>query len=202
LKPNTGNRFDSPTGSFGVRYFATSLDGCYGETLARFRPDLELAAVVGDEWREMGVMDIGDIPADWRQQRSAVHVRLPPGGDNAKFSRGVQFLDVESLETREALREHLAPLLALWGYHDFDISDVRGRDRRITRYIGQWAYEQFDADERPLYAGVRYLSRLNSDWECWAIFDNVEIEELARRPILPQDDALQRIARSYGLKVY
>jgi hypothetical protein len=42
-KPNTGNRFDSPTGAYGVRYFASDLDGCYGETLARFRADKKLA---------------------------------------------------------------------------------------------------------------------------------------------------------------
>jgi hypothetical protein len=42
-QPNTGNRFDSPTGAYGVRYFATELDGCYGETLARFRADKKLA---------------------------------------------------------------------------------------------------------------------------------------------------------------
>lgn len=130
----------------------------------------------------MGVMEIGDIPADWRQRRSAVHVRLPAAA-NDRLSRGVQFLDVESLETRETLRGVLAPLLALWGLDDLDISDVRGRDRRITRYIAQWAYEQVDEDDRQLYAGVRYLSRLNTDWECWAVFDIVAIEELVRRPI-------------------
>jgi hypothetical protein len=201
-KPNTGNRFDSPTGAYGVRYFATELDGCYGETLARFRADKKLAKVIGDEWSELGFMNVGDIPADWRQRRGAVRVCFPDEGANATFSTGVRFLDIESVQTREALLPDFEPLLKFYGYPDLDVAVVRGHDRRITRYISQWTYEQRDEDDRPLYAGIRYLSRLNSDWECWAVFDYVGIEELTRRPILAHDEALKRIAKLYGLTVY
>lgn len=37
-KPGLGNRFDSPAGTYRTLYFSTTLAGCYGETLARFRP--------------------------------------------------------------------------------------------------------------------------------------------------------------------
>jgi hypothetical protein len=201
-KPNTGNRFDSPTGVYGVRYFATNLDGCYGETLARFRADKKLAALIGDEWSELGFMNVGDIPADWRQRRGAVRVRFPQGSANATLSTGVRFLDIESLQTREALRPDFEPLLRFYDFEDLDVAVVRGQDRRVTRYISQWAYEQHDEADRQMYAGIRYLSRLNSDWECWAVFDYVEIEELTRRPILRQDEALNRIAKLYRLTVY
>lgn len=199
-KPGTGNRFDSPTGNYGVRYFGTTLDGCFGETLARFRADPLLAKVVGEEWREMGFMDIGDIPADWRQRRTAVRVGFPEEqGPNVRFPDGVRFLDIESFETREAMRSDLAPLLAYYHYADLDVALVRGRDRRMTRHISQWAFEQADEEERPLYAGIRYLSRLNSDWECWAVFDEIELEELERRPIRSEDASYNRIGRQYGL---
>jgi hypothetical protein len=201
-KPNTGNRFDSPTGAYGVRYFASSLDGCYGETLARFRADKKLAQVIGAEWSDLGFMNVGDIPADWRQRRGAIRVRFPADGSNAGFSAGVRFLDIESLPTREALLPDFEPLLKFYGYADLDVAVVRGHDRRVTRYISQWTYEQVDEDERPMYAGVRYLSRLNSDWELWAVFDNVGIEEMTRRAILRSDEALQRVAKTYGLTVY
>jgi hypothetical protein len=201
-KPSTGNRFDSPTGAYGVRYFATGLDGCYGETLARFRADKKLAKVIGSEWSDLGFMNVGDIPADWRQRRGAVRVCFPADGANAVFADGVRFLDVESVHTREALLPAFEPLLKFYGHADLDIAVVRGHDRRITRYISQWAYEQVDDDERPLYAGIRYLSRLNSEWECWAVFDHVAIKELTRRPILANDAALKRIAKLYGLTVY
>jgi len=195
-QPSTGNRFDSPTGAYRALYFATTLDGCFGETLARFRPDPALRALVQDEWTKLGFMDVGDVPADWRQRRIAVHVRFPAEGT---FAKGVQFLDVESVETREELAAELAPLLAFYGFKDLDVATVRGGDRRITRWIGQWAYDARDAEGDSRFAGVRYLSRLNTDWECWAVFDDVAIAELNRRPILAGDEALVRVAKVYGL---
>jgi len=198
-QPNTGNRFDSPLGVYRVLYFGTTIEVCYGETLARFRPDAQILALVKDEWRDAGFMDVGDIPADWRQRRIAVHVRLPATG---RFAHGARFLDVEALETREVLRVELAEILAFYGYKDLDVATVRGGDRRITRWIGQWAYERSDDDGNPVYAGVRYLSRLNTRWECWAIFDDVPIDEINRRPILRADEDFVRVARSYGLVPY
>lgn len=193
---STGNRFDSPTGAYRVLYFASTLDGCYGETLARFRPDPRMKALVKQEWADLGFMRVGDVPADWRQRRIAVHVTFPP---EDRFRHGAHFLDVESLETREVLRTELASSLAFYGYDDLDVPTVRGGDRRITRWIGQWAYEQTTESGARRYAGIRYLSRLSSDWECWAVFDDVSIVELNRRPILPTDEAFVRVARRYGL---
>jgi hypothetical protein len=198
-QPTTGNRFDSPTGAYRALYFATTLDGCFGETLARFRPDPTIRALVRAEWAELGFMNVGDVPADWRQRRIAVHATFPT---QDAFAHGVQFLDVESLETREALREEMASLLAFYNLKDLDVATVRGGDRRITRYIGQWAYDQRTEDGLARFAGVRYLSRLNTDWECWAVFDDVPIVELNRKPILPTDEALLRIAKSYSLTTH
>jgi hypothetical protein len=158
--------------------------------------------VIGDEWAELGFMNVGDIPADWRQRRGAVRVRFPDDGANTTFSTGVRFLDIESVHTREALLPYFEPLLKFYGYSDLDVAVVRGHDRRITRYISQWTYEQLDENERPMYAGIRYLSRLNSDWELWAVFDHVALEELARRAILRHDEALMSIAKMYKLTVY
>jgi hypothetical protein len=106
--PTAGNRFDSPTRGYSVCYFATQLAGCFGETLARFRPDPALAAVAAE--------------------------RNPDGN--------------------------------------------------------------------PTYAGIRYLSRLNTSWECWAVFDRVKLTELERRPILQGDEALAGVASTYGLRVF
>lgn len=75
-----------------------------------------------------------------------------------RFPAGVRFLDVEAPETREGLRHELASILAFYGYDDLDVAVVRGADRRITRWIGQWAYDQSDERGNPMFAGVRYLS--------------------------------------------
>jgi len=200
-KAGTGNRFDSPTGEYGVRYFASTLDGCFGETLARFRADQDLAKLIGTEWSERGFMNVGDIPADWRQRRTAIQVTFPED-QTTPFASGVRFLDIESIETREAIRPDFEPLLAFYGYPDLDVPVVRGHDRRVTRYISQWAFEQRDDKGSPLYAGIRYLSRLDSKWELWAVFDDVDLEVKTRRPILPRDLALVRVAKIYGLTPY
>lgn len=190
----TGNRFDSPTGDYRVCYFATTLDGCYGETLSRFRPDPGLSAIADEE----EFMALGEVPADWRHRRLAVRVVPTP----SETVPAIRLLDVESAETRSVLREELGELLAFYGYSDLDVPTVRGGDRRITRWIGRWAYEQRDANDRMKFAGIRYLSRLSSEWECWAIFENVALDEQERRPIPRDDEALLRITDLYGLTVF
>jgi RES domain len=142
-----GNRFDSPTHSYSVCYFATELAGCFGETLARFRPDPGLASVASEE----GFMLSGEVPADWRYRRLAVRAAPESNGTPPRF------LDVENLATRETLRDELGELLAFFGYTDLDVAVVRGADRRITRWVGAWAYDQRDEQGAPVYAGVRYL---------------------------------------------
>lgn len=197
--PATGNRFDSPTGTYGVRYFATSLEGCFGETLARFRADHALAALIGDEWQQLGFMSVGDIPADWRQKRTAVNVHIDDE-KNPGFAKKVRFLDIESVNTREAMRQDFEALLAHYGYADLDVPFVRSQDRRITRYISQWVWEQLSEEHGGrTYGGIRYLSRLNSDWECWAVFEEVNLAVVKTKPILASDSALRKIANLYGL---
>lgn len=104
--------------------------------------------------------------------------------------------------TGAVLRRELGHLLAYYDYKDLDVATVRGGDRRITRWIGKWAFDQRDADGRPVYAGVRYLSRLNSDWECWAVFEHAQTRELERKPILRSDRDLAKVARLYDLTVF
>jgi hypothetical protein len=190
----TGNRFDSPTGDYRVCYFATTLDGCFGETLSRFRPDPGLSSIADEE----EFMALGEVPADWRHRRLAVRV-VPTPSDTVP---AIRLLDIESAETRAVLREELGKLLAFYGYSDLDVPTVRGGDRRITRWIGRWVYEQRDANDRMKFAGIRYLSRLSSEWECWALFENVALDEQERRPIPRDDEALLRIADLYRLTVF
>lgn len=192
--PHAGNRFDSPTENFRVCYFATDLEACFGETLSRFRPDPALIAAADED----GFMPAGSVPADWRNQRIAVQVEFVPN----ELLPELRFLDVEALKTRRELRRELASLLAYYGYEDLDVPTVRGADRRITRWIAKWAFEQRDADGAPVFAGVRYLSRLNTAWECWAVFHDVEIKEITREPIERENEALKTIARHFDLTVF
>jgi hypothetical protein len=192
-RPNVGNRFDSPLGTYRVAYFGRTLEACFGETLARFRPNLELLALIRDEWKEMGFMEPGAIPREWRERRLAVKV---------KFRTILKFVDLEAAETIEMLRQSLASEFLVLGHNDIDLSTIRGPDRRVTRWISNWVYSQTDDQGNPLYAGIRYLSRLDSKWECWAIFEDVGIEELIRQPIFREDESLQKVASKYRLIVH
>jgi hypothetical protein len=189
-----GNRFDPLTLDYGVLYFGTDLEACFGETLARLRPSLAMLAVVRDEWEQLGFMDTGTVAADWRQRRTAVHVELP---------EDVIFLDIESPVTHGYLRGELALGLSSLGLADLDVSTVRGPDRRVTKMISEWAYMAGD-ENRPRFAGVRYESRIQTGWECWALFDDEDLEltVLETLPITPDMPALVATADLFGLQIF
>jgi hypothetical protein len=188
--PRIGNRFDSALGQYSTLYFGTDLECCFGETLARFRPDPVLLANV-DDWSE-DLMGIGSVPADWRQKRVAVRVEVPPTAI---------FVDVESAQTRKVLRVQIAPALALFGGASLDVSTIRGGDRRVTRAVSQWVFDYARTNELPI-AGIRYLSRLDSKWETWAVFGHVPLEERERHTIRTSMPALQHVSQLFDLTVH
>jgi RES domain len=189
----TGNRFDSPTGQYGVLYCASDLECCFAETLGRFRPDPRILPVIHGDWERHGYMEPGDVSRDWRQRRMAVRVSVDPG---------LPFLDIESAGTRAFLEPRLAPFLAAYGYGELDIPTVMTSDRRVTRLISQWAWAMVDEQSNPGFAGIRYLSRLGTEWECWAVFDRTPIAELELLPITLEMESLQSIRELYGLRIF
>lgn len=155
------------------------------------RPKPSLADMVKEDWRKF--MAPGQIAAEWRDKRTKVHAIL---------ASTEVFLDAEALQTREYLRKALALGLSALGYEDLDVAVVRGQDRRVTRLIARWAYQQVDDQGQPLYAGVRYLSRLSSDWECWALFDDTLIASQRYESIDATDLDLIAVATAFGLHVH
>jgi hypothetical protein len=178
-------------GNYYVWYFATERDGCYGETLALLRPDPRVKKVI--EGDEDGFMPIGEVPADWRKRRVLAR---------ATFPQGRPFVDVEAAETRAVLTRELAWVLELVGLDDIDVAAIRSRDRRLTRWISQWVWQKRLEETAPDYAGIRFCSKLNTDWECWAVFADITPIEEERHPVLRQDEALQRVASLFSLDIY
>jgi hypothetical protein len=176
----------------GTTYFATDLEGCFAETLARFRPSPGVQAAIPDDWRGPGFMAPGTVAADWRHRRLAVRATL---------SVRLPFLDIESPGTRAYLTKELAQELVALQVDDLDVAAVRGRDRRVTRAMARWAFEARRDDEMATYAGLRYVSRLG-DWECWAVFDDVPLTEVGRMAITRDTPGLQEAARALGLQVF
>lgn len=111
------------------------------------------------------------------------------------------FLDVEAPQTHQVLRLALAPELADLDFTDLDIAAVRGPDRRLTRLIAGWTWQQRDPAGRPRYAGLCYLSRLNSDWECRPVFDDVPLVSATEHSIHVDDPELLAVAQLFGIRL-
>ncbi len=103
------------------------------------------------------------------------------------------------------LRTELAPLATRLGITDVDLGTVTGAQRRFTQDIARYVHQQVDVDGRPRFAGIRYPSRLNPEWECWAVFDD-RIRHLPGWPnipvsFFPDDPDLHSVARLFGLTI-
>lgn len=191
LDCRAGNRFDSPTGDYGVGYFGSTPEACFAETLARFRPDTSLESLFDHD----DSMGFGELPRDWRQARRLVHVKFAPSPTRPLL----QFVDVEQSQTIRHLERALAPMLAYYGYPHLNVSVLRGGDRRVTRLVSKYIHSQRGPDDAPLYAGIQYRSQLGSDWQCWAMFEGVGIERVSTRGIELQDPTFRKICSRYGL---
>jgi hypothetical protein len=171
------NRFDDPGAErsipeaerFRVIYCATSRAAAFGETIARFRPDLELLAKleeIEDDEPKSPEPQGGVVPEEWRLSRRLGATRL---------DESLRFVDVDVAQTLQVLRRVLASIAASLGVSDIDLGAIAGPNRRLTQEVVRYVYEQRDPTGEPLYGGIRYLSRLNPEWELWAIFaDRIE----------------------------
>jgi hypothetical protein len=210
-----GNRFDDPLGStlqrdqcFRVVYCATDRVAAFGETLARFRTSLPLlaglASVSDDDPVEeslAGSIDPKDsgrvvVGADWQTQRMVTHTVLEPS---------LLFVDLTAAETIQYLRRPLAAVAHSLGLPDIDEAAVIGPNRAFTQRVARYLYEQCDDEGHPLYAGIRYCSRLDLEWECWALYAD-RMKHLPGMPalsetIFPDDPDLMKIASLWGLTI-
>ncbi|MGV8882053.1 MAG: RES family NAD+ phosphorylase [Rhodoglobus sp.] len=185
---NGGNRFDVPGGR--VLYAASSPEGAFAETLARFRPTAAMRALPPEE--DEHFMVPGAIPADWRTRRQLSTFTL---------SEPLPFLDVDSPETHTHLTQTMAGVLETLAIPHLDVAIMRGSNRFITRAVSAHAYVAQDEDGNAKYSGLRYGSRLGS-WECWAIFEGTHIGASRQVAIGKTDAALEKIARSFDLTIH
>ena len=68
--------------------------------------------------------------------------------------------------------------------------------RELASYFHQLGYSE------PMYAGIRCMSRLDSGWECWALFDPETVEVGAGEAIAIEDVTLQATARAFNLTIF
>ena len=205
-----GNRFDDPGGRpdptgqrgiipqgarFRVIYCATQRAGAFAETIARFRPDpslyLALQQIEDDEPPDPSLQG-GVVPVDWRIQR-LLGITSP---DTA-----LRFVDIVAPESRAHLTAALAPLLKALHITDVDLSAITNKElRSFTQEVARYVYEQRDDGGQALYAGLRYISRHNPDWELWAIFhDRLWHTPHMSESIFPDDPGLLEACARLGL---
>lgn len=166
------NRYDVVDGR--TIYAASSLEGAYGESLASFRPALDiplsdlfddvgpgggtLAAAVAADWANL--IGPGRLPASWRKERCQFELTLPADG---------WMVDVEHAESISSVTKGCGPQLAQQGLKSFNVADLRGPSRQVTTTVATWVRSQVLEDgSRP--HGIQYGSKLGSNWLCWAVW--------------------------------
>ncbi len=186
-----GNRWDDPYGSYRVLYASSQRVGTFVETLARFRPDLEVVAALseidGEEDEAAGV-----VPRRWLRGR-----RL---GEATALGRFVDVGDAASLTT---LRSGLAARAIHYDLAEIDAATIRlEAPRSFTQEVSRFVYEW--RDEGGAFAGVRYRSRLGDEFVNWAIFEpspegESPLTKTSSSEIEPEDPDLAEALRLLGL---
>ena len=148
-----GNRYDDPDGSYRVLYASSQRVGAFLETLARFRPDLEVLAeldrIEGDDEPPLAV------PRTWLAGRLI----------GEAIAEGC-FVDVGDTASLAVLRTALAASAIHHGLDEIDAATIRLRaPRAFTQQVSRYVYEQGS------FAGIRYRSRLGDDVLNYAIFE-------------------------------
>ncbi|MGW4506902.1 RES domain-containing protein [Streptomyces sp. NPDC004436] len=179
--------------AYGMLYCASAPTGCYAEALAYHRVKPEVRDLMSDAVPNPDLMEIGHLPASWREARRLVRLAPAPGA---------RFLDVDAEATRKILAEALRSELSQWGVTG-PLTDehIHGKDRGIARQISAWAVAQRTPAGHQLIQGIAYRSGYGGR-QCWAVLQDTELHEVERRTIHVEDPDLQEVAREYGLTVW
>lgn len=204
------DRFDDPDGDYRVRYLATTLIGCLLEVMDQFRSDPDadagLQAITGIEGVDILEDEpAGLVPHQWLAKQLIARATIDGVPQPAIFvdvnnDDLLAALDaqpnvrqiLESDEVREALGD--------WARLDQGTIRLVGKvGRELSQRVSR---EIHDAPIEP--TGVLYLTRLGTDEECWAVFDDrVELDWEDEGNLDPEVrehlEAVQYVAHRYGL---
>lgn len=179
-------RFDDPAGKFRVLYATAQRRAAFLETLAHFRTSLDVLAALQAVENTNEPIPPPQVPAEWYHARAVGRLRL---------ATRQLWLELRSVETREALRCALAHTLLDLGLEDLDLRGVVGPKRQLTQAIARWAHDHG-------YAGLVYSSRFDAALTCWAIFEGAVFDPVRPfEPILADDPDLVATAKLFGLRL-
>lgn len=163
-----GNRWDDPDGELATLYCSTTAEGAFAETIARYRTRPGLLERIdrfltgGPDPEHDFPLEPGRVPDGYFTNRILGHVTVDPD---------VRFVDVDHPNTHAAAAAALEPLLARHGLESVDRGVMYHPDRRVTRPMGRYYWQLARSGDHQEWAGLRYMSRLGPDWECWAVWE-------------------------------
>jgi hypothetical protein len=205
-----GNRFDDPredldpSERYRCIYAATTPQAAFGEVLRRLVPSPDVIRGMDEiEDDEESLEDaVGDIldPMAFQSPQGFHHVvqaqwRLARQIGHAVLSDRLRFVDINDPRTIAYLGRTVGM--------DLDLSHLTSGDRSLTQHIARLIWEQGTIDGAPI-GGLRYMSRLGAEWECWALFDNRIEGQLTQnfpRDIGSDDADLITVAEMFGLAI-
>lgn len=193
------NRWDDPLGEFRVRYAATHLRGSMVELLSRFRDSADaerlLAEVEGVD--ELDGPDYDKVTGveEWlgRQYVGCLELVDDPliiDIDHAEF--------LAELNKNHYVRTALdaSPLSSPGSAAHLDFAIIRltaPLGRPITQAVSRAIHEDY-----PIVGGIRYSSRIDTNEECWALYEQTEVRWVGDhdRQLLPAEPEHLEAVRS------
>jgi RES domain len=181
-----GNRWDDPAGEFGTMYCSTSAEGAFAETIARYRTQPGLLEridrfLTGQPDSDYDfLLTPGRMPDEYFTNRVLGHISVDPAA---------RFVDVDHPHTHAAATVALEPLLAAHGLESVDRGLMYHPDRRLTRPVARYYWQLARSEDHRDWAGLRYMSRLGPEWECWAVWEP--------SPMLPSTEIVTTLLRDH-----
>lgn len=189
------NRYDDPrpqaSNRFLVRYMATTLRGCFLETMAWLRPNSDADRRIDD------VTNAGEDDAEGQLAQAVADYLKTRRVAACTFPDDASFVDIHHPRTLQALDTDLnvQPLL-----DSPRGRDVLGERRRTSRpHLDQAAIllaSEFGRQvtqhcslaiwDRGRSAGVAYRSRHDLTEWCWAAYEHVEVKFREQEPLSPR----------------
>ncbi len=156
------------------------------------------------EWATWNHLRPGAIARGWRDERLVYQLRLPAAG---------WFVDIERSESVSAIGEALGQELRQLGLSNLTVGVLRAEERNVTTTVASWIWRQV-LDDGSYPHGIRFGSKYNSTWACWAIWLRAvdDGKSLAHEPTkgdmgteikdCQHDPDLASVAQLFGLRCF
>ena len=95
-------------------------------------------------------------------------------------AREARLIDVDHWRTYLAAAPRALPALGRYGIKRFDRRTLLDERRHITRTLaGVYRADAINEHGDLLASGLRFTSRLPPAWECWALWEPLQLEQTA-----------------------